>query len=142
VKSGRQKREELDARRKERREEPVRAARLAAERRRRQEIEERLRLGEVEVNPSALSPRSSYSQTEFESRGTYAPISFVCQDCGKPEVWTPNQQKWWYEIAKGDKNTVASRCRPCRAAERRRKEEARRVHLEGVEHKRRESETP
>ncbi len=138
MKSGRQKREEIDARRKQRREEPVRAAKLAAERRRRQEIEERLRLGEVEVNQAALSPTPSYSGTEFELRGTYAPVSFVCQDCCKPEVWTPNQQKWWYEIAKGDKHTVASRCRPCRAAERRRKVEARRVHLEGVEIKRRE----
>jgi hypothetical protein len=136
LKSGRQKREELDARRKERREAPVRAAKLAAEGRRREQLEERLRLGEVLVNPSALSPRSSYSQTGFERRGTYAPVSFVCQDCGKPEVWTPHQQKWWYEIAKGDKNTVASRCRPCRAVERRRKDEARRVHLEGLARKR------
>ncbi|HUM95985.1 MAG TPA: zinc-ribbon domain containing protein, partial [Candidatus Competibacter sp.] len=52
--------------------------------------------------------------------------------CGKEEIWTAAQQRWWYEEAHGDVWTVAVRCRPCRQQERIRKTEARRIHLEGL----------
>ena len=31
----------------------------------------------------------------------YLDVSFTCIDCGKSEIWTAAQQKWWYEEAKG-----------------------------------------
>jgi Probable zinc-ribbon domain len=93
--------------------------------------------GAAIVDRSALTPTNSYGH-DFELRGYYAPVPFVCKSCGKPEVWTPTQQKWWYEVAKGSPHAGPSRCRPCRAAERRRKAEAQRVHLEGLERKRKE----
>jgi hypothetical protein len=44
----------------------------------------------------------------------YVDYAFVCADCGKHEVWTAFQQKWYYEEAKGHIWAVAVRCRSCR----------------------------
>jgi hypothetical protein len=91
------------------------------------------------VNTGKLSSAGyGYSIPAFVERGTYAPVDFTCKTCGKVETWTARQQKWWYETAKGDVFTRATRCRPCRARERARRDEARRVHLEGVARKSRE----
>jgi hypothetical protein len=92
--------------------------------------------GELPVNTTRLSSTGySYSIPAFVERGTYAPIEFTCKMCGKVETWTAHQQKWWYETAKGDVLSTATRCRPCRAEERTRRDEARRAHLEGVARK-------
>ena len=91
---------------------------------------------QVLVNPSLLRPTNSYGIPDFVTREFYVDRDFRCKDCGKAEVWTASQQKWWYEIAKGDVWTMAVRCRPCRRRERERKAEARRVHQEGVARKR------
>jgi hypothetical protein len=55
-----------------------------------------------------------------------------CKDCGVSEVWTPRQQKWFYEIAKGYPFATATRCRACRRRDRDRRSAARRTHLEGL----------
>jgi predicted RNA-binding Zn-ribbon protein involved in translation (DUF1610 family) len=89
----------------------------------------------VLVNPSLLGPNVSYGLPAYVKRGYYDDIPFTCKDCGKQEVWKATQQKWWYEIAKGDLWTTAVRCRACRRVERKRKIEAKRVHLEGLEKK-------
>ncbi|WP_343224876.1 zinc-ribbon domain containing protein [Luteolibacter luteus] len=65
-------------------------------------------------------------------------MPFTCKDCGKQEVWTAGQQKWWHEQMGGDVETTAVRCRNCRAKERARKAEVNRVREEGLERKRRE----
>ena len=88
--------------------------------------------GEVKVNTVFLPSTYSYDMPEFVRRGYYLDQPFQCQDCGVQEVWTARQQKWWYETAKGDIWTVASRCRPCRRRERERKAAARKTHLEGL----------
>jgi Probable zinc-ribbon domain len=62
----------------------------------------------------------------------YADKPFVCRDCGAQEVWTAKQQKWWYEIAKGHIDSQAVRCRPCRVTERQRADDARRVSMTGL----------
>jgi len=56
----------------------------------------------------------------------------VDAEVGSDELWTAKQQKWWYEIVKGDINSVAIRCRGCRKEEKLRKSEARNVHFEGL----------
>ncbi|OZG74712.1 hypothetical protein BTA51_06975 [Hahella sp. CCB-MM4] len=78
----------------------------------------------------------------LKHNNTYGPLPeyyvdkpFICVDCGMTEVWTAQQQKWWYEIAKGNINTTAIRCSACRRREKERKAEARRIHLEGLEKK-------
>ena len=86
----------------------------------------------VPVNEELLAPNNSYGAPDFVRRGYYVDRPFRCVDCNKEEVWTGAQQKWWYEVAKGFAYSAAVRCRLCRREERARREEARRVHLQGV----------
>jgi hypothetical protein len=65
----------------------------------------------------------------------------VRRQCGTEEVWPAERQKWWYEVAKGNINTQAVLCRACRGQQRQRKEEARRVHMEGLKRKQSRDET-
>jgi len=99
------------------------------------ECAERLK-GQVLVNPTLLRPTNSYSIPDFVEREFYVDKPFQCKDCGKSEIWTASQQKWWYETAKGDVWTTAIRCRSCRRRERIRKADARRIHQQGVARKR------
>ena len=91
--------------------------------------------GGERVDVAALAPDGSYGVPTFVTRGYYVDRPFTCNDCGKAEVWTATQQKWWYEVAKGGVWTTARRCRPCRRLERERRQEARRVHVEGLARK-------
>ena len=88
--------------------------------------------GRTRVNPELLRPTNSYDTPDYVRRGYYVDKPFTCKGCGKQELWSATQQKWWYETAKGDVWTTATRCRLCRRRERERKNEARRVHLEGI----------
>jgi hypothetical protein len=87
------------------------------------------------VNEALLAPNNSYGAPDFVYRGYYVDRPFRCVDCGKEEVWTGTQQKWWYEVAKGFVYTTAVRCRLCRRTKRAQSDESRRVHLEGLERK-------
>jgi hypothetical protein len=133
MKSNKQKRAELEARRAVKREAAALKARREVEARRRRVLEGALERGAVAVNPARLvGARYGYSVPEFLERGVYEPVPFICKSCGRQEVWTPHQQKWWYETAGGDCFSTATMCRPCRARERARKAEARRVRAEGL----------
>ena len=88
--------------------------------------------GSVPVNPANLSPNNSYGIPEIVKRGFYVDMLFTCKHCGAPQIWTAQQQHWWYELAKGDIWTIAVLCRPCRIKERERKALARKIHLEGL----------
>jgi len=120
MKSGRQRRAEIDLKRAESREKVASRSRQEALR------------NNVMVNPALLRPTNSYSIPDFVERGYYVDRSFRCKDCGKAEVWSPTQQKWWYESAKGDVWTTAVRCRPCRRRERERVVAARMVSTAGL----------
>ena len=120
MKSGRQRRAEIDLKRAESREKVASRSRQEALR------------NNVMVNPALLRPTNSYSIPDFVERGYYVDRSFRCKDCGKAEVWSPTQQKWWYESAKGDVWTTAIRCRPCRRRERERVAAARVVSTAGL----------
>ena len=120
MKSGRQRRAEIDLKRAKSREKVASRSRQEALR------------NNVMVNPALLRPTNSYSIPDFVERGYYVDRSFRCKDCGKAEVWSPTQQKWWYESAKGDVWTTAVRCRPCRRRERERVAAARMVSTAGL----------
>jgi hypothetical protein len=83
------------------------------------------------VNPDRLARYNSYGVPDFVARGHYVDVSFRCAACGKEEVWTAAQQKWWFEVAQGYPYSTAKRCRVCRRKERDRSGAARKVHLEG-----------
>ena len=124
MKSNKQRRKELAAARSKR----------AANRARREELACSREV--VLVNHALLRPTNSYGAPDFVERGHYLDRPFVCKDCGKQEVWTATQQKWWYEVAKGDVFSGAARCRACRRRERERKGQARQTHLDGLARKR------
>ncbi|NQD91334.1 hypothetical protein HP532_01545 [Pseudomonas sp. CrR25] len=87
--------------------------------------------GAVACDLQRLAPNNSYG-TAFMLRGYYLDEPFQCRDCGSQEIWRASQQQWWYEVAKGEVNSGAVRCRRCRRRERERQAEARRVQLEGL----------
>lgn len=109
-----------------------RAEQAAKQRKRRELAGGELASREAPVDAKALAPNNSYGVPEFVKRGCYVDQRFTCVDCGVEEVWTAAQQKWWYEVAKGQVDTRANRCGDCRAKERLRRDEARRVHFEGI----------
>lgn len=64
---------------------------------------------------SRLVPSNSYGAA---CKQFYEPVPFRCMDCGKEEIWTARQQKWWYEDCQGSIYSTATRCLPCRIARR------------------------
>ena len=86
-------------------------------------------------NPKLLAPSNSYGVPPFVARGYYIDAAFQCAGCEKQEVWRATQQKWWYEVAKGNVESRAKLCSTCRRIERERRSESRRVHLEGMANK-------
>lgn len=102
-------------------------------------IQARIRSGELvpmdrkKITSSSVMPLLTIPHPD----GCYADYTFKCKDCGAVETWTARQQKWWHEIAGGEIERIAVRCRACRIRERQRSGEARRVHMEGIEAKRR-----
>jgi hypothetical protein len=126
MKSGRQRRRAIQARRRKARNKREAVSKAAGA---------EVASAALPVNEAALAPYNSYGVPAFVARGYYIDMPFRCAGCGEEEVWTPAQQKWWYEVAKGFVDSTATRCRLCRRKERERRAEARRVHLEGVARK-------
>src|SRR5262245_11581197 len=75
---------------------------------------------QLRVNYAALEKETAHLPNAmfYLQAGWYRDEPFICVDCGKLEIWTAEQQKWWYEIAKGGVLTTANRCRQCRRAQR------------------------
>jgi len=89
------------------------------------------------IKPPVDSILSDHSKLAHNN--TYGPLPLfyvdklvVCRECGTQEVWTAEQQKWWYEIAKGNISSIAVKCRSCRKKNHERKAAARKIHLDGV----------
>lgn len=76
--------------------------------------------GSLPVDVSQLAPHNSYGSglPRLAQHGYYVDQWYACVDCGKHEVWTAAQQKWWYETAKGYIDSIAIRCKPCRVTRR------------------------
>lgn len=96
--------------------------------------------GLAPINREKLRSRSvisSFTVPTLSGR-YYLDWAFQCIGCGSSQIWTGAQQKWWHEQICGEIERIANRCRECRRKERLRKEEARRIHLEGLLRKRAE----
>lgn len=74
--------------------------------------------GRIQADLSQQAPNNSYSALPLY----YEDMPFVCVDCGKEEIWTAEQQQWWYEVAKGSVYSCAVRCHDCRKARREQQE--------------------
>jgi len=68
----------------------------------------------VGIDTAALAPYGGYGAPDFVARGYYTDQPFLCRGCGIPQTWTAEQQKWWYEVAKGHVFSTATLCRACR----------------------------
>ena len=102
MKSSKQRRLEIKAKRREKAEKLKKIDRFKALK----ELPE----GAVKADQAELSHNNTYGLLpEF-----YVDFPFVCIDCGANDLWTAKQQKWWYEVAKGNINSTAVRCRSCR----------------------------
>ncbi len=88
------------------------------EKRRRKQLAEEGRLqngvemprGAVAADLSQQLPNNSHSSRRL----FYVDKEFQCVDCGTREIWSAQQQKWFYEVAKGSLYATANRCRRCR----------------------------
>ncbi len=102
-------------------------------------------LAEIDTcDPDVVPPAGAIlaDKQQLAHNNTYGPLPgfyidkvVVCRQCKTEEVWSADQQKWWYEVAKGDINTTAVLCRMCREKEKKCKDEARRIHIEGLKKK-------
>jgi len=72
-------------------------------------IEDAVRKGAVAADTSQQVRSGATEKRQF-----YVDQPFDCVDCGKHEVWTATQQKWYFEVAKGSIYCRAVRCRTCR----------------------------
>jgi len=66
--------------------------------------------GAVAADLAQQVPNNSYSAKPL----FYVDKQFACIDCGREETWTAEQQKWYYEVAKGSLYATAVHCRECR----------------------------
>lgn len=71
----------------------------------------KLDLKSLPAEVSEQVPINSYCGAKL----VYTDQPFRCRECGKHEIWTARQQKWYYEIAKGSLYATAVRCHDCRA---------------------------
>ncbi len=101
--SDKRKKRKFDAKREKRR-----LKRLAADGRLIKGVE--IPRGAVAADASKRVPNNSYSPLPL----FYVDKEFTCADCGREEIWTAQQQKWYYEVAKGSQYATAVRCRDCR----------------------------
>ena len=79
----------------------------------------------VKAEPTQLAHNNSWSPAPL----FYVDKEFTCVDCGSHEIWTAKQQKWWYEIIKGQIYSIAVRCRRCRNIIKKQKDEQK-AHME------------
>lgn len=121
MKSGKQRREEIKQRRRER---AAKFVNFDPHVRR-----PRIPLGVVEADRELLA---RHNNTYGLLPLYYVDREFTCRDCGSHEVWTAKQQKWWHEVALGHIHSTAIRCRPCRKADQARVAEARRISEAGL----------
>jgi len=92
------------------------------------------------IKPPVGSVMADHS--ELEHNNTYGPLPIfyvdklvICRDCSAKEVWRAEQQKWWYEVAKGNINSEAVKCSACRKNDKETKAIARKIHLDGIAQK-------
>lgn len=65
---------------------------------------------QIPADIAQQAPHNSYGGVPL----FYEDKEFTCVDCGRVEVWTAEDQKWWYETAKGYICSTAVRCLACR----------------------------
>jgi hypothetical protein len=86
--------------------------------------------------PADLTQQSAGSA--YSRKNYYHDIEFACVDCGVEEVWKAKDQKWFFEVAKGNIYSKPKRCLVCRKTFKETKADQR-VRMEASDRKRREA---
>jgi len=81
----------------------------------------------VAADPAKLSHNNTYDPFPLY----YNDITYTCRACGEAAAWTAEQQKWWYEEAKGHIHSRAVHCKDCRAKIQAEKK-AQQLHIEAM----------
>lgn len=91
---------------------------IKARRRKRAELKAAYPAGGINYRPLNSVKANLY---ELGHNGYMTPLPsyyvdkpFKCRDCGIQEIWTATSQKWWYEEVKGYLDSTAVRCKECR----------------------------
>jgi Probable zinc-ribbon domain len=84
-----------------------------ARRRRRLEAQDRMVEG-VEIPDGAIAADvSKQAPASFSRRYYYKDHEFECADCGKEEVWTAEDQQWYFEVIKAHPASTATSHHRC-----------------------------
>jgi len=69
----------------------------------------------IEVPQSALpaNPDAQNHGGGYSAKFYYQDIDFICAGCGKPGIWTSQQQKRYFEIQKGNIYNKPKWCHEC-----------------------------
>jgi len=69
----------------------------------------------VEVPENALpaDPDTQNHHGGYSAKFYYQDIHYTCAGCGKPEVWTAQQQKRYFEVQKGNIYNEPKWCHKC-----------------------------
>lgn len=74
----------------------------------------------IPVDPDLINLGGSYFCPRY-----FQAVHFTCSDCGAPQTWTAEDQRWYYETTGAPYYSIAKRCRECRRKEQNRKHLAR-----------------
>ena len=73
----------------------------------------------IPVDPDLINLGGSYFHpTHFQA------VQFRCSDCGVPQTWAAEDQRWYYETTGAPYYSTATRCRGCRKKDQNRKNPA------------------
>jgi hypothetical protein len=75
---------------------------------------------DIPVDPDLLNLGGSYHHPTYY----YSAVQFTCVDCGVPQCWEAEDQRWYYETTRAPYYSSAKRCRACRKKNRARKKAA------------------
>jgi hypothetical protein len=74
----------------------------------------------IPVDPELINLGGSYDRPTH-----FCAVRFTCSDCGAPQKWEAEDQRWFYETTGAPFYSTAKRCRACRKREQNRKNLAR-----------------
>jgi hypothetical protein len=73
----------------------------------------------IPASVAVATRRSGSYSFDGPGRLYYRDRPFQCRDCGAESVWKAQEQRFWFETARGSIYADAKRCGPCREKVRR-----------------------
>jgi len=77
---------------------------------------------EIPKNALAADPDAQNHGAGYSAKFFYQDIHYTCAGCGKPGIWTAQQQKRYFEIQKGNIYNEPKWCHECHTSRTKNKE--------------------